>query len=91
MTLLDIWIWETIIILTYVLIKIEKSMRVTKIVDTPTIDADGKWNVFCQVLRGVTYQYGVVVCETRDEAFSIKEGQILDTEKVRFEQRIKNV
>lgn len=66
-------------------------MRITKIVDTTTLDSEGKWNIFCQVLRGVTYQYGVVVCKTRDEAFAIKEGQILDIEKVKFEQRIKNV
>ena len=66
-------------------------MRVTKIIDIPTIDSNGKWNIYCQVLRGMTYQYGVVVCETRDEAFAIKEGQILDTEKFKFEHRIKNL
>lgn len=66
-------------------------MRVTKIIDAPTTDSNGKWNLYCQVLRGMTYQYGVVVCETRDEAFAIKEGQILDTEKFKFEHRIKNL
>lgn len=67
-------------------------MRITKIIEkTPVIDSNGKWNLYCQVLRGVTYQYGVVVCDTRDEAFNIKEGQILDTEKYSFEHRIKNL
>lgn len=67
-------------------------MRIIKIIEkTPVIDSDGKWNLYCQVLRGSAYQYGVVVCETRDEAFAIKEGQILDTEKYSFEHRIKNL
>lgn len=66
-------------------------MRVTKLIEAPIIDADGKWNVFCQVLRGRSYVYGVVICDTMKEALSIKEGQILDIEKTRFEQRIKNV
>ena len=67
-------------------------MRVTKITGkTPVIDSDGKWNVYCQVLRGGTYQYGAVVCDTMKEAFAIKEGQILDTEKFSFEYRIKNL
>ena len=66
-------------------------MRISRVIDTPTIDSAGKWNVYCQVLRGVTYQYGVIVCDTKEEAFSIKEGQIIDTEKFSFEHRTKNV
>ena len=67
-------------------------MKVIRIIEkTPVIDFDGKWNLYCQVLRGSAYQYGVVVCETRDEAFDIKEGQIIDTEKYSFEHRIKNL
>lgn len=66
-------------------------MRVTKIIQSPVIDSDGKWNVFCQVLRGSSYVYGVIVCDTKCEALSIKEGQILDAEKTRFEHRIKNL
>ena len=67
-------------------------MKVTKIIEkTPVIDSNGKWNIYCQVLRGSANQYGVVVCEARDEAFAIKEGQILDTEKYSFEHRIKNL
>lgn len=64
-------------------------MRISKIISTPVIDAEGKWMVFCQVLRGCTYSYGAIVCDTMEEAFSYKEGQILDTEKTRFEHRIK--
>ena len=66
-------------------------MRVTKIIDAPTIDHNGRWNIYCQVLRGMTYQYGVIMCDTKEEAFAIKEGQILDTEKFKFEHRIKNL
>lgn len=66
-------------------------MKVTRIIEKAPIDADGKWNVFCQVFRGRSYVYGAIVCDTMKEALSIKEGQILDIEKTRFEQRIKNV
>ena len=49
-------------------------MRVTRLVGgAPVIDADGKWNVFCQVLRGSSYVYGVIICDTKCEALSIKE------------------
>lgn len=67
-------------------------MRITKLTcNAPVLDSDGKWSVFCQVLRGSSYVYGVIICDTMKEAFAIKEGQILDSEKVRFEHRIKNV
>lgn len=67
-------------------------MRITKLIDkAPIIDADGKWNVFCQVQRGGSYVYGVIICDTMEESFELKEGQILDAEKTRFEHRIKNV
>ena len=66
-------------------------MKVTKIVDAPVIDSNGKWNVYCQVLRGSAYQYGVIVCNTKEEAFGVKEGQTLDTERFSFEHRTKNV
>lgn len=67
-------------------------MRVTKIIEkTPVIDADGKWNVFCQVYMGNSYVYGAIICETMEEAFNIKENQILDIEKVKFLRRINNI
>lgn len=60
-------------------------MRVTKIIDSvPTINEDGEWLLWVQVYMGNSYVYGAVVCETKEEAFAIKEGQILDVEKVRF-------
>ena len=62
-------------------------MRVTKLIEAPIIDADGKWYVFCQVLRGCSYVYGAIVCDTMKEALSIKEGQILDVGKTRFSIR----
>lgn len=65
-------------------------MRVTKLVgNAPVIDSDGKWNVFCQVLKGCTYTYGVVMCDTMEEAFALKEGQNISANK--FDYRIKNV
>lgn len=66
-------------------------MRVIKLIQSPIIDADGKWNVFCQVLIGNSYVYGAVICDTMQEAFAIKEGQILDIEKVKFSRRTNNI
>lgn len=67
-------------------------MRITKIVEkTPIINENGKWNVFCQVQRGSSYVYGVILFDTMKEAFELKEGQILDAEKTRFKHRIKNL
>lgn len=66
-------------------------MRVIKLTEhAPIIDADGKWNVFCMVQKGGVYQYGAIVCKTMQEALSIKEGQILDTDKTDFDSRTKN-
>ena len=66
-------------------------MRVTKIIQSPFIDADGKWNVFCQVYMGNSYVYGAIICDTMEEAFAIKVGQILDVEKIKFSRRINNI
>lgn len=66
-------------------------MRVIKIIQSPVIDADGKWNVFCQVYMGNIYVYGAIICDTMEEAFAIKVGQILDVEKVKFSRRISNI
>lgn len=66
-------------------------MRVTKIIQVPVIDSDGKWNLFVQVYIGNSYVYGSIICETMQEAFEIKVGQILDVEKVKFVRRINNI
>lgn len=66
-------------------------MRVTKIIQSPVINADGEWNVFCQVYMGNSYVYGSIICETMQEAFAIKENQLLDIEKVKFVRRINNI
>lgn len=66
-------------------------MRVIKIIQSPVIDADGKWNVFCQVYMGNSYVYGAIICDTMEEAFAIKENQLLDVEKVKFSRRISNL
>ena len=62
-------------------------MRVIKLIQSPIIDADGKWNVFCQVLIGNSYVYGAVICDTMQEAFAIKENQILDIDRIKFSRR----
>ena len=64
-------------------------MREKKIIErVPVINADGKWQLFCQVLIGNSYVYGAIISDTHEEASSIKEGQILDIEKVVFSRRI---
>ena len=66
-------------------------MRVIKIIQSPVIDADGEWQLFCQVYMGNSYVYGAIICDTMEEAFAIKVGQILDVEKVKFSRRISNI
>lgn len=66
-------------------------MRVIKIIQSPVIDADGKWNLFVQVYMGNSYVYGAIICETMEEAFAIKENQILDVERVKFSRRASNI
>lgn len=67
-------------------------MRVTKIIErTPIINEDGEWQLFCQVYMGSSYVYGVIICNTMEEVCAVKEGQILDIEKVKFSRRINNI
>ena len=67
-------------------------MRVVKIVDrTPIINENGEWQLFCKVYMGNSYVYGAIICDTMEEAFAIKVGQILDVEKVKFSRRISNI
>lgn len=66
-------------------------MRVIKLIQSPVCVYDGKWNVFCQVLIGNSYVYGAVICDTMQEAFAIKENQILDIEKIKFSRRTSNI
>ena len=69
-----------------------KSMRVVRIIEnTPIINEDNDWLLFCMVQRGNNYVYGAIVCSTKEEAFSIEEGQHLDIEKTKFNSRIKVV
>ena len=67
-------------------------MKVTKIIErSPIINEDGEWQLFCQVYMGNSYVYGAIICNTMEEAFVIKENQILDVEKVKFVRRINNI
>ena len=63
-------------------------MKVLKIVESTPIISDDGWQLFCTVQIGNSQVYGAVICKTREEASSIKEGQILDIEKVKFNRRI---
>lgn len=67
-------------------------MRVTKIIEKcPIINEDGEWQLFCQVYMGNSYIYGAIICKTKEEAFAIREGQMLDIEKVKFSRRTSNI
>ena len=67
-------------------------MRITKIVEkTPIINENGEWMLFCQVYMGNSYVYGAIICKTMGEAFAIKEGQMLDSEEVKFSKRTNNI
>lgn len=66
-------------------------MRVTRIIEPTPIVCDEGWQLFCQVLIGNAYVYGAVICKTYEETSSIKEGQMLDSEKVKFSRRTNNI
>lgn len=67
-------------------------MRVIKITDRkPYFTEDGEWVLFCKVRIGKSYQYGKVVCKSEEEAYSIKEGQLLDIEKTPFVRNTNNI
>ena len=66
-------------------------MRIVRITErSPIINDKGEWMLFCMVQKGNSFVYGAVVCQTMQDAFELQEGQLLDLEKVRFEDRIKN-
>ena len=66
-------------------------MRVLKIVDKAPIRTKNGWIRWVMVQRGNENLYGVFVCETMEEAFSIQEGKLYDGNKPKFEQRIKGM
>lgn len=67
-------------------------MRVIKIIDkAPLINKDGKWRLFCQIHTGNSYVYGFILCNTMDEAYSIKANQVIDSERFHFVDRISKV
>ena len=66
-------------------------MRVIKIIEkTPTIIKEG-FVVPVHVQRGRDYIYGVFICESLDEAYSIEVGKLYDGKKPKFEHRTKGV
>lgn len=67
-------------------------MKVIKIVAksaAPTIAPDNTWRVWCMFLRGSEYVYGVIHCNTLDEAIKIEVNQHIDTtqHKVVFQNK----
>lgn len=66
-------------------------MRLVRIVESPIVNDKGEWLLFCMVQRGNSFVYGAIVCSTMQEAFELKEGQLLDVERVKFDSRINNI
>lgn len=66
-------------------------MKIVKIIERPTSPTDeGEWVVFCQLLVGNAYQYGALIYATQEEAREAKEGDNVDTERIRFRRRTNN-
>lgn len=66
-------------------------MKIIKIIEKPMQpNEDGDWAVYCQMMVGNAYQYGVLLYQTFDEAKKAHEGDIIG-ENVRFERRINGV
>lgn len=52
---------------------------------------EGDWPVYAQLQVGSTYQYGVLLYQTFEEARKANEGDVIDSVKVRFSRRINGV
>ena len=67
-------------------------MKIIKIIERQLSPNDeGEYCVYCQMLVGRAYQYGLLLFESESEARQAKEGDIIDIEKVRFSRRINGV
>ena len=56
-------------------------MRVLKINEPTPIRKDNGWWLSCTFQVGHSKVYGYVICNTSEEACSIKENQLIDVEK----------
>lgn len=63
-------------------------MRIIKITEKSTTpDEEGLWRVYALVQKGGTFQYGVLLYRTEEEAKEASKGDLVDTEKVIFSTR----
>lgn len=66
-------------------------MRIIKITEKSQIpDEEGLWRVYGLVQKGGTFQYGVLLYRTEEEAMKASKGDLVDTEKVVFSTRTLN-
>lgn len=66
-------------------------MRIIKITEKATTpDDEGLWRVYALVQKGGTFQYGVLLYQSEEEAKKAKKGDLVDTEKVVFSTRTLN-
>lgn len=66
-------------------------MRIIKITEKSTTpDEEGLWRVYGLVQKGGTFQYGVLLYRTEEEAKKATKGDLVDTEKVVFSTRTLN-
>ena len=66
-------------------------MRIIKITEKSTTpDEEGLWRVYGLVQKGGTFQYGVLLYRTEEEAKIASKGDLVDTEKVMFSTRTLN-
>ena len=66
-------------------------MRIIKITEKSTTpDEEGLWRVYGMVQKGNSFQYGVLLYQTEEEAKKATKGDLVDTEKVVFSTRTLN-
>lgn len=66
-------------------------MRIIKITEKSTTpDEEGLWRVYGMVQIGNSFQYGVLLYQTEEEAKKAEQGSLVDVEKVMFSRRTNN-
>lgn len=67
-------------------------MRIIKITEKSTTpDEEGLWRVYGMVQIGNSFQYGVLLYETEEEAKKAEKGSFVDVERVMFSRRTNNI
>lgn len=66
-------------------------MRIIKITEKSTTpDEEGLWRVYGMVQKGNSFQYGVLLYKTEEEAKKAEKGSLVDVERVVFSRRTNN-